>query len=81
MAKANENNSLLITTGNKSEYATGYATIYGDEEIDTIGGLVMAISGCVPEKGDIIHINEQVVAEIIEATPRTIKQIKITYSF
>ena len=30
MAKANENNSLLITTGNKSEYATGYATIYGD---------------------------------------------------
>lgn len=30
MAKANETNSLLITTGNKSEYATGYATIYGD---------------------------------------------------
>ena len=30
MAKANETGSLLITTGNKSEYATGYATIYGD---------------------------------------------------
>ncbi len=30
MAKANEANALLITTGNKSEYATGYATIYGD---------------------------------------------------
>ena len=30
MAKANELNSLLITTGNKSEYAIGYTTIYGD---------------------------------------------------
>lgn len=30
MALANENGALLLTTGNKSEYATGYATIYGD---------------------------------------------------
>lgn len=30
MAQSNVNGSLLITTGNKSEYATGYATIYGD---------------------------------------------------
>ncbi len=30
MAYANLNKSLLLTTGNKSEYATGYATLYGD---------------------------------------------------
>jgi NAD+ synthase (glutamine-hydrolysing) len=30
MAYANLKNSLLLTTGNKSEYATGYATLYGD---------------------------------------------------
>ncbi len=30
MAYSNLNHSLLITTGNKSEYATGYATLYGD---------------------------------------------------
>lgn len=30
MMKANEQNALLLTTGNKSEYAVGYATIYGD---------------------------------------------------
>ena len=30
MALSNQNNSLLLTTGNKSELATGYATIYGD---------------------------------------------------
>ncbi len=30
MSYANHQNSLLLTTGNKSEYATGYATLYGD---------------------------------------------------
>jgi NAD+ synthase (glutamine-hydrolysing) len=30
MAYANLTNSMLLTTGNKSEYATGYATLYGD---------------------------------------------------
>lgn len=30
MAYANQSQSLLLTTGNKSEYATGYATLYGD---------------------------------------------------
>lgn len=30
MAESNRSGALLLTTGNKSEYATGYATIYGD---------------------------------------------------
>ena len=30
MMFSNQNNSLLLTTGNKSEYATGYSTLYGD---------------------------------------------------
>ena len=30
MAYSNETGSILINTGNKSEYATGYATLYGD---------------------------------------------------
>ncbi len=30
MAYSNHKNSLLLTTGNKSEYATGYSTLYGD---------------------------------------------------
>jgi NAD+ synthase (glutamine-hydrolysing) len=30
MALSNKENSMLLTTGNKSEYATGYATLYGD---------------------------------------------------
>ena len=30
MGYSNRANSMLLTTGNKSEYATGYATLYGD---------------------------------------------------
>lgn len=30
MAYSNQHMSLLLTTGNKSEYASGYATLYGD---------------------------------------------------
>lgn len=30
MSLANKYNSLVVTTGNKSEYSCGYATIYGD---------------------------------------------------
>lgn len=30
MAIANKDNSMLLTTGNKSEYASGYSTLYGD---------------------------------------------------
>lgn len=30
MAFSNKENSMLITTGNKSEYASGYSTLYGD---------------------------------------------------
>ncbi|MDP4708692.1 MAG: hemolysin family protein [Rickettsiaceae bacterium] len=51
-----------------------------DDEFDTIGGFIMAKSGSVPEKGEVIHITEDIIAEILEATPRTIKQIKLTYT-
>ncbi len=51
-----------------------------DDEFDTIGGLVMAKSGSVPEKGEVIDITNNVIAEILESTPRTIKQIKLIYS-
>lgn len=30
MALSNKENSMLLTTGNKSEYASGYSTLYGD---------------------------------------------------
>ena len=37
MALANKSNALVLTTGNKSEMATGYSTLYGD----MVGGLAV----------------------------------------
>ena len=46
MALSNKFGHLLLTTGNKSEVATGYCTLYGD----MAGGLAV-ISGCAQNDG------------------------------
>jgi CBS domain containing-hemolysin-like protein len=75
---------LLITNARveieRIESAIGIKLKGEEDEIDTIGGLVMAISGSVPERGEVIVISNDLIAEIIESTPRTIKQMKLTYS-
>lgn len=51
-----------------------------DDEFDTIGGMIMAKSGSVLSKGEKFHITDNVLIEILESTPRKIKQVRITYS-
>ena len=46
-------------------------------EFDTIGGLVLATIGTVPEKGEVIALTEEVTVEILDSTPRAIKQLKV----
>lgn len=50
-----------------------------DDEFDTIGGLILAKVGNVPEKGRIINITDEVTVEIIDSSPRAIKQVKIVW--
>ncbi len=61
------------------EHLIGFRIAEGEEEVDTIGGLVISICGSVPTKGQKIIIYEGIEAEIIESTPRMIKKLKITY--
>ena len=71
MALSNKLGGLLLTTGNKSEYAVGYATIYGD----MCGGFapikdlykteVFAICRWRNARGD----GERIPAEVIERPP------------
>ena len=61
------------------ENVIGVTLKFEHDEFDTIGGLVMAKVGNVPEKGDLIDLDDGVIVEIVESTPRTIKQMKITY--
>lgn len=50
----------------------------GDEEYDTLGGLILSISGSVPNKGDnIVHPSIGMVFEILDSDPRRIKKVLI----
>lgn len=51
-----------------------------DHEFDTIGGLVLAKSGSIPTRGEIIEITDDITVEILDSTPRTIKQLKIIFN-
>ncbi len=63
MALANKFNSLLLSTGNKSEMAVGYCTLYGDMSgglaliSDVPKMLVYALARYVNEKEEIIPFN------------------------
>lgn len=65
MAHSNRHGSLLLTTGNKSETAVGYSTLYGD----TCGGLAV-ISDVYKTKvyGLARRINERAGKEVIPAS-------------
>ena len=46
-------------------------------EVDSIGGFVAALAGRVPEAGDKVEGPNGIVFEVIEASPRLIKQLTI----
>lgn len=62
MAFSNKFNSLLLTTGNKSELATGYCTLYGDMS----GGLAVI--------GDLLKVEVYGLAKAINARERLIPE-------
>lgn len=61
------------------ESAIGIQLLQEDEDVDTIGGLVMLRVGHVPVKGEIVNLSENVVAEVLDANSRIIKRLKITF--
>jgi len=60
MAAANKYNYLLLTTGNKSEIATGYATLYGD------------MAGALAVIGDVYKTDVYRIAEYINCSKEII---------
>ncbi|MGD9649374.1 MAG: hemolysin family protein [Dongiaceae bacterium] len=47
------------------------------EDIDTVGGLVGALAGRVPARGEIIRHPQGIEFEILDADPRRIKRVRI----
>lgn len=48
-----------------------------EEEVDTVGGLVGAIAGRVPQRGEVISHEGGIDFEILDADPRRIKRLRI----
>ncbi len=48
-----------------------------DEETDTVGGLIFALAGRVPVRGEIIRHDSGAEFEILEADPRRIRSIRV----
>ncbi|HUO11198.1 MAG TPA: hemolysin family protein [Caulobacteraceae bacterium] len=48
-----------------------------DEEIDTIAGLVAAVAGRVPQRGEVVALADDLEAEVLDADPRRIKRLRL----
>jgi magnesium and cobalt transporter len=53
------------------------ATEDGEQEIDTLGGLVVSLLGRVPQRGEIVAHPSGYEFEVLEADPRRVKRLKI----
>jgi len=51
-----------------------------DEEIDTLGGVVVMLAGRVPARGEVVCDDKGNEFEIIEADPRRIKRLRVTFA-
>jgi CBS domain containing-hemolysin-like protein len=48
-----------------------------EEDIDTVGGLVVALAGRVPQRGEVIVHPKGYEFEVIEADPRRVRRLRI----
>jgi len=50
-----------------------------DEDIETIGGLVVATAGRVPQRGEVIAHPSGIEFEVVDADPRRLKKLKVRF--
>jgi CBS domain containing-hemolysin-like protein len=48
-----------------------------EEEVDTVGGLVSALAGRVPQRGEVITLPGRYDFEIVDADPRRVKRVRV----
>lgn len=48
-----------------------------EEDVDTVGGLVSALAGRVPQRGEIIGLDGRFEFEIVDADPRRVKRVRV----
>ena len=50
------------------------------DDVDTVGGLITALAGRVPVRGEIVRMSEAVELEVLDADPRRVKRLKLHIS-
>jgi CBS domain containing-hemolysin-like protein len=48
-----------------------------EDEIDTLGGLIFALTGRVPKRGDVIAHPSGIEFEVLDADPRRVKKLRV----
>jgi CBS domain containing-hemolysin-like protein len=48
-----------------------------EDEIDTLAGLVAAVAGRMPQRGEVVALTDDLEAEITDADPRRIKRLRL----
>ena len=85
------NQDLIVDTGNgvweadarvelddfSARAGVDFALEDMEDDIDTLGGLVFALAGRVPPRGEILHHPTGYDFEVIDADPRRIKRVRI----
>ena len=61
----------------KEETGVVLAPADPDEEVDTLGGLVVSLLGRVPQRGEIVPYAGGYEFEVLEADPRRVKRLRI----
>lgn len=69
--------SIVKALASIDDFNAHFKTSFDDEEIDTIGGLIMTTMGRLPERGERIDIGE-LRFEILRADSRRIHLLKVT---
>lgn len=61
------------------DFEKKYGNVFSDDEdaCDTLGGLVVALAGRVPARGEVVSHESGIVFEIAEADPRRVRKLKL----
>ena len=70
---------LVEFEGEVGQSLTDHDTV-DEEEIDTLGGLVVMLAGCVPARGEVVVHPDGPEFEVMDADPRRIKRLRVRMS-
>ena len=61
----------------EEEVGVKLGTLEQDEEVDTLGGLVIRLSGRVPDRGETVALPDGSEVEVVDADARRIKRLRV----